>query len=553
MSFLTHFPAQSVTFTYPSSNRSDNIMSQVPDHAGYPILQTPPTENDALLPRLSDDNEAIANERPLRRIPDSLPRSVWSIALVEVCDRFAFFGLAAPLQNYLQNAKDDPLRPGGLGLGQSYATLINLSFTVWCYVTPIFGAIIADQYLGRKATITHASRIYAVGLFILFGSSLSVFESSSVPILALLAAMLLIGIGAGGIRPNVNSLIAEQYQPAEQRVHKLDTGENVYVDYDMTIQRIFMIFIMLTNAGSLSSILTTTIEHRQGFPVAFLLPALTFTLITILSLSQNTYSSLPTTGSTTLHAFQAFYIAARNNWTLDAAKPSAENRHPWPETFIDELRHCLRASRIFLFYPIFWASYNQMLTSFISQAANMNTHGLPNDIMFAINPLSILLIIPVLDQVLLPRIRRVGLDLSPIIRITAGFFLCGLGMAYAGILQYSIYHSPPCYTSPRSVGCPDPNNVHIAWQAPVYIILAISEIFMSATGLEYAYSHAPGSMKSTIMALFLSTYTLGSLLSMLITPFLVDPLMTRAYAVLGIGTWGSGVVFWVYFGGKRGN
>lgn len=104
-------------------------------------------------------------------------------------------------------------------------------------MTPIFGAIIADQYLGRKATITHASRIYAVGLFILFGSSLSVFESSSVPILALLAAMLLIGIGAGGIRPNVNSLIAEQYQPAEQRVHKLDTGENVYVDYDMTIQR----------------------------------------------------------------------------------------------------------------------------------------------------------------------------------------------------------------------------------------------------------------------------------------------------------------------------
>ena len=124
-----------------------------------------------------------------------------------------------------------------IGLGQSYATLVNLSFTVWCYVTPIFGAIIADQYIGRKATITHASRVYAVGLFILFGSSLSVFKNSDVSILALLAAMLLIGIGAGGIRPNVNSLIAEQYQPADQPVHKLDTGENISIDHDMTIQR----------------------------------------------------------------------------------------------------------------------------------------------------------------------------------------------------------------------------------------------------------------------------------------------------------------------------
>lgn len=306
---------------------------------------------------------------------------------------------------------------------------------------------------------------------------------------------------------------------------------------------------MLTNAGSLSSILTTTIEHRQGFPLAFLLPALTFTFITTLSLSQNTYSSPSTTESTTFHALRAFHIAARNNWTLDAAKPSVENNHPWPETFISELRHSLRASRIFLFYPIFWASYNQMLTSFVSQAANMNTHRFPNDLMFAINPLSILLIIPILDQFILPWARRMGLDLSPITRITAGFFLCGLGMAYAGILQYAIYHSPPCYASPRSAECPAPNNVHIVWQAPVYIILAISEILMSATGLEYAYSHAPSSMKSTIMALFLFTYTLGSLLSMLITPFLVDPLMTRAYAILSIGTWSSGVVFWVYFGG----
>lgn len=51
----------------------------------------------------------------LRRVADSLPLNVWIIATIEACERFAFFGMAAPLQNYVQNPRDDPLRPGGIG------------------------------------------------------------------------------------------------------------------------------------------------------------------------------------------------------------------------------------------------------------------------------------------------------------------------------------------------------------------------------------------------------------------------------------------------------
>lgn len=43
-------------------------------------------------------------------------------------------------------------------------------------------------------------------------------------------AMLLLAIGAGGIKPNVNVLIAEQYQEPKSKVRTLKTGEKVVLD-----------------------------------------------------------------------------------------------------------------------------------------------------------------------------------------------------------------------------------------------------------------------------------------------------------------------------------
>ena len=39
---------------------------------------------------------------------------------------------------------------------------------LWCYVTPILGWIIADQYLGKYNTLVAFAVTYIVGLIILF-------------------------------------------------------------------------------------------------------------------------------------------------------------------------------------------------------------------------------------------------------------------------------------------------------------------------------------------------------------------------------------------------
>ena len=51
----------------------------------------------------------------------------------------------------------------------------------------------------------------------------------------------------------------------------------------------------------------------------------------------------------------------------------------------------------------------------------------------------------------------------------------------------------------------------IGWQILAYTLLTVSEILVSITGLEYAFSQAPKTMKSTIMAVFMLTVFAGNL------------------------------------------
>ncbi|RYP55828.1 hypothetical protein DL770_010877 [Monosporascus sp. CRB-9-2] len=459
-----------------------------------------------------------------------------------MCDKFAFFGLSGPLQNYLQNSRDDPLRPGVIGLGQAGATAVNQMFMPWCFITPIAGAVVADQYLGTLRTIMGASAAYVVGLLILITSS----GLEPGPALAgLLLAMVFIGIGTGGIRPNVNSLVAEQYKPPSNPLRKLPTGEIVYVDLDTTLQRIFMTFLLLVNLGSLSSALTTTIEQKYGFTAAFSLPAVAFIPGSILLLvSRHVYVVRQPAGSVVLHAIQVLGIAFRNGRRLDVARSSqlpasTRQRRPWTDSFVDEVRTALSACKLFLFLPFFWSSYSQMLTNFVSQAATMETSGIPNDILVNVDPMTIIIFIPVLEYGVFPLLRRFGIIIHPVKRIVFGYVLASLGLAYAAVVQAIIYSSPPCYEYPRARHCHGgelPNQVHVAVQMPAYILIGLSEILISVTGLEYAFTHAPPSMKSFIMSLFISTYAVGSVIALAITPFAADPNMVWVYAILGLQT-----------------
>lgn len=110
---------------------------------------------------------------------------------------------------------------------------------------------------------------------------------------------------------------------------------------------------------------------------------------------------------------------------------------------------------------------------------------MPNDLMQNFDPISIIVFIPILDKLVYPLLRKMKIELKPIARITIGFILAGLCIAYAAIVQHIIYSSGPCY---QNVGdCPAgmnlPNHVHIAVQTPAYVFIGLSEIFISGKSL----------------------------------------------------------------------
>ncbi len=514
-------------------------------------------QNLSVESRESYEHEPTEEEMAtLRRIADKLPTAVWLVAVVELCERFTYYGVNGPFTNYMQYKPTDGT-PGALGLGQSHTSALSYFFQFWCYVTPIIGAYIADTYLGKYKTIFYFALVYVVGCLILFVTSLPVAIANNASLGGLVVAMIVIGLGTGGIKSNVSPLIAEQYTNTKPFLKTLKSGERVIVDPSTTIETIFLVFYFCINTGSLSAIATTELEMNVGFWAAYLLPFCFFFVgIIALVLGRKRYVIKPPMGSVIPDCFRIIFIGVKNKGNFDAAKPtvreiSGEPPVKWTDLYVEEVKRALKACKVFVFYPVYWIVYGQMINNFVSQAGEMETHGIPNDIMQNIDPIVVIIFIPILNKLVYPYLRKMGIKFKPITRITCGFFFGAIAMAYAAVVQHLIYTAGPCYDSP--LNCPAspngsvPNRVHVAVQAPAYLFIALSEIFASVTGLEYAYTKAPANMKSFIMSMFLLTNAFGSAIGIAISPGAKDPHMVWMYTGLSVATFFSGIVFWFLF------
>ena len=156
----------------------------------------------------------------------------------------------------------------------------------------------------------------------------------------------------------------------------------------------------------------------------------------ILWYGRNKYNRSPPTGSVLITAIRLWRFAARDRWSLnpvkcckqlradgfwDNAKPSklTDGERPKWMTFddkwVDEVRRGLKACTVFCWYPIYCKcetyqpisspvvnprpglTYNQLNNNLVSQAATMSTHHLPNDVLSNLDPLALIIFIPICD------------------------------------------------------------------------------------------------------------------------------------------------------------
>lgn len=220
-----------------------------------------------------------------------------------------------------------------------------------------------------------------------------------------------------------------------------------------------------------------------------------------------------------------------------------QNKASWDDGFIDELKQTIMACKIFVPLSIYWICYNQLSNNLLSQAAQMyRPAGFPNDIMNNFDPIALIILIPIFDTFFYPLLRRLHINFASQARITVGFFFGALSMVYAAVVQHYIYIDP-LYISSGGAS----SNVSVFIQIPCYFLIAVSEIFASICSMEYAYTHAPKSMKSLVSALSLWPNCVAALISLAISPSAHDPNMVNVYSGVAAGAFVTGILYYWMF------
>ncbi|MBD3831800.1 peptide MFS transporter [Brevundimonas bullata] len=124
------------------------------------------------------------------------PRGLTVLFLTEMWEKFSFFGMRTLLVYYMTTT---------LLIEQGRASIIYGLYTAVIYLTPIFGGVLADHWLGRRRSVVFGASIMILGHFMMAS------EALFYPALAVIA------IGNGLFLPNLPGQVAGLYKPDDPR------------------------------------------------------------------------------------------------------------------------------------------------------------------------------------------------------------------------------------------------------------------------------------------------------------------------------------------------
>ncbi|RMF24618.1 MAG: MFS transporter [Bacteroidetes bacterium] len=131
------------------------------------------------------------------------PRALFALFMVELWERFSYYGMRAILVLYMTSK----LMDGGFAYDDATAYGIYGAYGALVYLTPIIGGWFADKMMGFRKAIIWGALLMAAGQFTLFLDNEMTFYMG----LALLV------IGNGFFKPNISSMIGRFYPEGDPR------------------------------------------------------------------------------------------------------------------------------------------------------------------------------------------------------------------------------------------------------------------------------------------------------------------------------------------------
>ena len=398
------------------------------------------------------------------------PLGFWFIFWGEFAERCSYYGMRTILARYMAEE---------LGLGEANANTYFMFFAAGCYFLPLLGGYLADNFIGKYRIILWFSLPYILGHVVL---------SIENPWF-MAAALVLLAMGSGVIKPNISTLMGltyDQHRPGQEQLRS----------------NAFAIFYMAVNIGAATSTFTMPwIRTHFSYSIAFLFPAGLMVLAFIL-----------------FAAGKPFY-----------ATEVIVRRVKTPEQKTEQWRVVRRIGGLFLVVSFFWAIFDQASTTWIFFA---NTYMDRNFLWFGeldpeqfgtVNPVLIVVLVP-LVTLFFNLLARRGIKVRPTHKMMAGFLLTAVTMgvmAIAGLRAGPVEGERPVMKDGKAVikdgqpqmeqYVPPEHKVTIWWQVLAFFFITVAEILISITGIELAFTAAPKSMKSYVTGLWWTTVGIGDL------------------------------------------
>ncbi|KAK7788795.1 hypothetical protein R5R35_010889 [Gryllus longicercus] len=362
------------------------------------------------------------------------PKSVFFIIVNELCERFSYYGMRTILVLYLTSI---------LTYSEDDATVIYHIFAMFCYFFPVLGSMIADSWLGKFKTIFFLSIVYAIGNIIISLASAS--STIDIPGRTLtIIGLLLIAFGTGGIKPCVSAFGGDQFILPQQ---------------EKQMAQFFSFFYFAINSGSLISTFLTPVlredvqclDQSSCYPLAFGVPAvLMIVSILVFVAGKNLYIIKKPQGNVVMQVSKCMGHAIgqkmkskgpkRDHW-LDYADDQYEKKE------IEDIKSALRVLYLYLPLPFFWALFDQQGSRWTFQATMMTgalgSWSLKPDQMQVVNPLLILIFIPIFESIIYPLLKKCNLLTKPLQRLGVGGVLAAIAFGISAIVELELEGSYP--------------------------------------------------------------------------------------------------------------
>lgn len=455
---------------------------------------------------MNDQVKQLDLDRPRSSLKH--PPGLFLLFIVEMWERFSYYGMRGLLVLYLVGKAVDTDNPGR-GWDEGAANLLYGWYTGLAYLFPLIGGYLADRFLGTHRSIVIGGVLIALGHIVLGITGLGKLGTSPLGMSLFIGGLALIILGTGYFKPCSAVMVGQLYEPQDPRRDGAFTiyymgvnlgaflcsfvcgtlGEKVGWHWGFGSAAVGMLaglsVYLLYRPRYLSGIgLPPEGRERSAAPaVLFVLPILLSALVVGIyqiggfawfSSQVSDLFSHPTLGNG-LKIGILLLVLGLVAWFVSIQAPGEKG--PTASIFL-----------FMIFNAFFWLAYEQAgstLNIFAEKSTDRNLWGweMPATWFQSVNAALILILAPFFAE-LWSRLGQAGKNPSQPLKISLGLLLLGIGYVFM-----------VCAARLNATGL----KVSIFWLTATYFFHTLGELCISPTGLSFVTKIAPVRFVSLLM------------------------------------------------------